>query len=97
MLVSVGVPVVLELDDGELPSDLYWVEGEDLRPILRRVLNVDLNRRRRPIEVELNRKVNIVFVAEDEKGKRKEKKGKEGRRSYTFRMYKVLAQMFGQL
>ena len=53
------VPVVLELDDGELPSDLYWVEGEDLRPILRRVLNVDLNRRRRPIEVELNRKVDI--------------------------------------
>ena len=67
MHVGVGVPVVLELDDGELPSDLYWVEGEDLRPILRRVLNVDLNRRRRPIKVELNRKVNIVCVAKGEK------------------------------
>ena len=49
-----ALPVVLELDDCKLPSDLNRVVGEDLGPVLAGVLDVDLDRRWRPVKVELN-------------------------------------------
>ena len=44
--------VVLELYQGELASDLDRMERQKLRPVLLRALYVDLDRRRRPVEVE---------------------------------------------
>ena len=53
---------MLELYDGELPCDLYGVEGHQLRPIVRRVLDQHLDGGRGPIEVELNVLLLVVIV-----------------------------------
>ena len=46
-------PVVLELYDGELSCDLDGMEGHELRPVIRRVLDPNLYRGRRPGNVVL--------------------------------------------
>ena len=44
-------PVMLELYDGKLSCDLDGVEGHELRPVIRRVLDPHLYRGRRPDQI----------------------------------------------
>lgn len=54
--------IVGELDECELSGDLYWMESQQFRPVLCRVLYVSLNGWRRSVKVEHNFLGGLVII-----------------------------------